>query len=492
MSNQIEKSREDYGTLYRAVRRKLRWGKSDRIKKENNVVNKVVTETIKIDNPYVPLNILLGGYIGYGEMSPRIWICSGNNEFEILPNGYKKNGKRTYSVPYLNGTENPATKNGIIAFFDRLKNDQKAMDFMHKGRKNFLILRELQKKNMNLENFIENLLKEINTFDLEKLSASKATVPPSFSKFYWCESDMMHDLDKIGIFLRIHLLRKHVGFDGCEGIEMYTKIYRSLEGKYKELTSADVMAILSEDSRSETMKNGRYMASLDDRICYVLDKKTAKDEKIANYLFELPPLPYNKKINDILLGTDGVTDCHKVKGSDRNYFLKRMAIAKMPFSDYEIYIAEILKQRGLYVKKPRGIAIVNTIPYVLFDYAENSTDLGSHYYVKESKDKQAWLSECLKKNNRKIFTELGKYVGSMFLAGVYDQDMAKRNFMVEFHPNGTFKNVFIVDFEKTIAKDYLSAEEKDTSLRQLTEDMTEDERTHFLKSYNAEMHKFRL
>ena len=77
--------------------------------------------------------------------------------------------------------------------------------------------------------------------------------------------------------------------------------------------------------------------------------------------------------------------------------------------------------------------------------------------------------------------------------GVYDEDMAQRNFMAQFHPDGRFSRIVQVDFEKTVITDKsVDRKRRGELLSKLEEDiwLTSGERTSpresFRKGYVGE------
>lgn len=141
------------------------------------------------------------------------------------------------------------------------------------------------------------------------------------------------------------------------------------------------------------------------------------------------------------------TRCERLQGQSRDYFIKEMDITKVLCSDYELGAAFRLREMGFEVPEPIGIAVVCSSPHLLFEYRNNAINLMGQdcsYICDEM------LNQRLEEYEPEVYKALGQYVKRMFDHGVIDLDMAKRNFMVEFNDDGSYKRIFQVDFEKTV------------------------------------------
>lgn len=177
----------------------------------------------------------------------------------------------------------------------------------------------------------------------------------------------------------------------------------------------------------------------------------------------------------------------KLTSSRGSYFTKQVILSRVPSADYELEVARRLQDLGFNVPKPVGLAVIRKAPHVVFEYAENSVNLmGQDSSYEQHKE----LSERLKKQKKQVYTALGQYVRKMVDAGIVDQDMAGRNFMVKFDDEGNFQHVFQVDFEKTefieenpnlrtVTKHKL----KERALRDIKRQMTQAERNYFNVGY---------
>lgn len=141
---------------------------------------------------------------------------------------------------------------------------------------------------------------------------------------------------------------------------------------------------------------------------------------------------------------------------------------------------------------PHGIIIIQGTPYVCFDYVDNAISLagfdssyGDIERFYSSLGSIERLQGLLAKNQKETYFMLGGYVNRLFNNGVYNTDMAKRNFMAKFTDSGELASVFAVDFEKMVLKDSLTTREREKLLDTIVCQLTEPEKTPFLEGYKS-------
>jgi len=175
------------------------------------------------------------------------------------------------------------------------------------------------------------------------------------------------------------------------------------------------------------------------------------------------------------------TECMRLEGDKKDIFAKRLNAPKLPYCDYELDMASRMNEKGIDIQQPLGIAVLAGVPWALFEYADNAVSLMGV----DSSYRGTSISPLLHEKEQEVYTSLGRYVREMLDKGVYDRDMAKRNFMAQFSPAGQLERVFMVDYEKTVAKKRLFQKERETALRQLTEGLSESERQYFQRGYEG-------
>ncbi|MAE13432.1 hypothetical protein CMO92_02605 [Candidatus Woesearchaeota archaeon] len=177
------------------------------------------------------------------------------------------------------------------------------------------------------------------------------------------------------------------------------------------------------------------------------------------------------------------TDCFPVQGSDRSYFLKRLNIRRVRGADHELVSASQIRDKGLYVPEGLGLVVIGSLPYLVFEHVSNAIDLSGIYG--ENEEERRRLNAAKQEHEPEIYRLLGGYVQNMFDCGVRDEDMALRNFMVEFGRG--VERVFMVDFEKTtIQKGGLSELQRARTLEQFFElnVLSDERRGYFLEGYS--------
>lgn len=175
------------------------------------------------------------------------------------------------------------------------------------------------------------------------------------------------------------------------------------------------------------------------------------------------------------------TECHKLPGCNRHYFLKRLSPSKVQHADYEIGIAETVHSKGIMTPTPYGVVACSSTPYVVFEFQNGAINLfGLDWRYK--KPHRLWNALC--RQEAEVYTALGEYIWIIMDNGVNPKDIAKRNFIATFDSSGIFEQVMVVDFEKTILTDRLRSVDRTVALEQLKRECTPLQKKYLLHGYS--------
>lgn len=178
---------------------------------------------------------------------------------------------------------------------------------------------------------------------------------------------------------------------------------------------------------------------------------------------------------------DVQTKCHKLEGTDQNYFAKRIALTDLVSTDDEVGKAELIRSKGIDLPRPIGTVVVNKCPYVIFEYLERAISLNGldSAYRSNSRMKRELIRQM-----EPIYEKVGALVRTMMDQGIYDHDLKARNFMAQFDPDYCLTKVWKIDCEGTILRPWkLHPEERERMFSALFKELEPQEQKSFWRGY---------